>query len=97
MDWFKENWQQAVESGNTIESLEDFTAAALRNYGDEAVFDLSGYDYWDDLRGAVPELTEEAYPVFECTGGGRSFSPDMKWDEIYDGDLWQQIKEIETQ
>ena len=96
MDYFKESWQSAVQSGNTIEGLEDFTAQLLNNYGDEAVFDLSGYDYWDTIRVIVSELTEEDYPVFECIGGGRSFSPDMKWDEIYDEELWQQIKEIET-
>lgn len=96
-DWFEETWQGAVASGNTKEGLEDFTAQCLRDNGDEAVFDFSGYNYWDLLREAIPELTEEDYPVFECIGGGRSFSPDMNWDEIYDEEMWQQIKAIETQ
>lgn len=96
IEYFEDCWQQAVQAGNTTDSLQDYVEMVLNVDGDEAVFDFSGYDYWDDLRAAVPELTEEDYPVFECFGGGRSFSPDMKWDEIYDGDLWKQIKEIET-
>jgi len=92
---FEDCWQQAVQAGSTTDSLEGWVEMVLDTDGDEAVFDMSGYDYWDDLRAAIPELTEEDYPVFECVGGGRSFSPDMKWDEIYDEKLWQQIKEIE--
>jgi len=96
LEWFEKIWQRAVANGVTVEGLEDFAAQQLRNCGDEAVFDFSGDNYWDLLREAVPELTEEDYPVFECIGGGRSFSPDMMWDKIYDNELWQQIKEIES-
>lgn len=65
--------------------------------GDEVVFDFSDCDLWNILREAISKLTEEDYPVFECTGGGRSFSSDMMWDEIYNQELWEKIKEIETQ
>ena len=95
LEYFEDCWKQAVQAGRTTDSLTDYVKMILDTDGDEAVFDFSGYDYWDDLRAAVPELTEEDYPVFECIGGGRSFRPDMEWDEIYDAGLWQQIKEIE--
>lgn len=94
-EYFEDCWRQAVQAGMTTDSLESYVKMILDIDGDEAVFDMSGYDYWDDLRKTIPTLTEENYPIFECVGGGRSFSPDMKWDEIYDKKLWQQIKEIE--
>jgi len=47
------------------------------------------------LRAAIPELTEEDYPVFECVGGGRSFHNNMKFDEIYNQALWDKIKQYE--
>jgi len=94
--YFEDCWRQAVQTEITTDSLEYYVKMILDIDGDEAVFDFSGYDYWDDLRAAIPELTEKDYPVFECVSGGRSFSPDMKWDELYDEKLWKQIKEIET-
>lgn len=97
IEYFEDCWSQAVQAKKTTDSLEDYVKMVLDIDGDEAVFDLSGYDYWDIIRAFVPELTEENYPVFECVGGGRSFRPDMEWDEIYNEKLWQQIKEIETQ
>lgn len=96
IDYFRDIWGEAAGNGSTEEGLYDFVATMFASHGDEAVFDFSGYEYWDMLREAVPELTEEDYPVFECSGGGRSFSPDMEWDKIYDESLWQQIKAIET-
>ena len=62
----------------------------------ETVYDFSGSEFWEDLRKAVPELTEEEYPIFTCIGGGRSFSVDMEWDVLYDEELWEKIKEAET-
>lgn len=96
LEYFEECWKGAVQAGTTTEGLETWVKEVLAVDGDEAVFDFSGYDYWDDLRDAVPELTEEDYPVFECVGGGRSFRPDMQWDEIYNEELWERIKAIET-
>ncbi len=96
IELFEDCWKQAVQAGSTTDSLDSYVEMVLNNNGDAAIFDFSGSEYWDDLRKAIPVLTEEDYPVFDCRGGGRSFSPDMKWDEIYDKNLWQQIKEIET-
>ena len=97
IEYFEECWKGAVQAGVTTESLGAWVEMVLDLDGDKAVFDFSGFAYWDFLRETVPELTEEDYPVFECIGGGRSFSPDMKWDKIYDEELWQRIKAIETQ
>ena len=94
-DRFRELWIEAAKDERTEESLEEFCCAIIDCDDDEAFWDFSGSEYWDDLRQAVPELTEEEYPVFECVGGGRSFSVDMEWDEIYDKDLWEKIKQVE--
>lgn len=97
IEYFKDGWRGAVQAGMTTDGLEEWVEMILDIDGDEAVFDFGGYDYWELLRETIPELTEEDYPVFECIGGGRSFSPDMEWNEIYNKELWQQIKAIETQ
>ena len=94
-DYFLEAWQEAVKADSTRQSFKDWLEEVLADENDEAVFDLSGSEYWDLLREAEPELTEEAYPIFECVGGGRSFSANMHFDKIYDKDLWTQIQEVE--
>jgi len=96
VDYFEEIWRESVKAGNTTQSLKEFVEEVLAVDGDEAVFDLSGYEYWGLIREAEPELNENDYPVFECIGGGRSFDPKMKWDKLYDKQLWQKIKEIES-
>ena len=95
-DYFADLWAEAAKNRQTTESLEDFVQGTYDNCGDECLWDFSGYEYWDMLREAVPELTEEDYPVFDCAGGGRSFDVDMKWDAIYDAKAWALIKEYET-
>ena len=95
LEEFTERWQESVARGFTTDGLEEFADEMMLTYGDEMIFDFSGYDYWDLLREAEPTLTEKDYPIFECVSGGRCFSPDMKFDKAYDKKLWQQIKEIE--
>ena len=41
-------------------------------------------------------FSEEEYPIIEVVGGGRIFSGDMKFDEIYDEKLWKAIQDIES-
>ena len=93
---FEECWREQVRAGVTTHSLKEYVEEILAVDGDEAVFDMGGYEYWDMLRKAEPELTEEDYPIFECVGCGRSFSKEMQFDKIYNEKLWQQIKEIES-
>lgn len=97
IEYFEDCWRGAVKAGTTTKSLESWVENVLTIDGDEAVFDFSGYEYWDMLRETIAELTEENYPVFECIGSGRSFDINMKWDEIYNKGLWEEIKEAERQ
>lgn len=92
-DYFRELWQIAVSDGITEDGLDDWVEQIINIDGDEAVFDFSGYHLWEQLRKIG--LSEEEYPVFECVGGGRSFSIDMEWNEIYDVELWEEIKKFE--
>lgn len=96
-EYFQELWQEAVKAGTTEESLQDYAEEIYAVDGDSSRWDLSYYGYWDIIRKAVPELTEEDYPIFECVGGGRSFSSDMKWDEIYNQKIWELILEYENE
>ena len=96
LEWFRELWQWAVDGNYTEESLVSYAQDVIDDDGDDALWDLSYNHYWDALREAIPELTEDEYPVFEAAGGGRRFSPDMEWDEIYDQELWEKIKAIEV-
>lgn len=93
-DRFSDVWREAVASGSTTDSLSVWVEQAFDIDGDEMVFDLSYSRYWDQLR----ELgfNDEEYPLFECTGGGRCFSKDIKFDEVYDQGLLNKIIAIES-
>jgi hypothetical protein len=94
-EWFREIWKMAVENNDTDKGLEDWVFENISAYGDEGVFDFSGYDLWEQLREIG--LNEDDYPVFECIGGGRCFDVDMVFDEIYDKELWEEIKKFEKE
>ena len=94
---FADLWGEAARDNRTEESLKDYCQSIYDCDGDEAIWDFSGYDCWDLIREAVSEITEENYPVIECVGGGRSFSSDMQWDEIYDKEIWNLILEYESE
>ena len=89
---YAELWKNAVSSGETVLGLYDWLEIVLED-GDDAIWDLSGIELWEQLREIG--LSGEEYPVFECTGGGRSFSKDMKWDELYNPELWKEIQKYE--
>ena len=94
-DRFSDLWGEAARDGRTEESLEDYAQGIYDMNGDETLWDFSGHGYWDMLREAVPMLTEDDFPVFDCAGGGRSFSANMDWTELYDIELWELIKKYE--
>lgn len=93
LDYLREIWQQAVSAGQTEKSLEDWAEEVINIDGDEAVFDLSGYDLWGQLRQIG--YNEEEYPVFQCSGGGRCFGRFDKFDKVYDQELLDKIRKIE--
>jgi len=94
LEQLEESWRIAVENGDTQDSLEDWARDVYNDEGDEAVFDLSAHDLWDQLREIG--LDEETYPVFAFNGWGKCFSPDMEFDDVYDPELLKTIIEIVT-
>lgn len=95
-EYLREIWQMQVADGSTEESLDDFTETAINIDGAEGI---AFSDIVDDSRTELLReqfhLSTEDYPVFEVTGGGRSFSVDMVFDEVYDAELIKVIDEFE--
>lgn len=96
---YKWLWQQIVKDGKTEDSLEQW-AEQLLNSGEaeEFLWDTSYRNKWDDIRELFPELNEEDYPVFRCTGGGRCFhNPiDIDWDVLLKPELVKVIEKYES-
>jgi hypothetical protein len=92
-EWFRDSWIGAVGAGETEDSLESWSEWIYKTNGDESIYDLSGQDLWPQLRAIG--LSEDDYPLFECTGGGRSFSKNMKFDEVYNQELVDIINQFE--
>ena len=91
-----ELWKDAVANDRTELGHKEWAAHVLRLDGDDAVIDLSYFSTYGEelLQRLDPE--HEVYEYTEGVGGGRSFRPDMKWDELYEPELWQIIQQYET-
>lgn len=83
LEYLGESWQDAVASGETELGKEDWCTWVYDMDGDDALFDLSYRNLWEQARKANPELTVEAYPIFECVGAGRMFSVGMTFEQVY--------------
>jgi len=94
IDYLGECWKDAVANDSTTMGEAEWCQYAYDVDGDEILFDFSGSNLWNQLRDLG--MSEEDYPVFACTGGGRSFSHDQEFDEVYDADLLAKIKAVET-
>jgi len=63
--------------------------------GDEVIFDFSYSGLGEQLLDKIDPKHKE-YELVECIGGGRCFDNDMAWDELYEPELWEAIKAIES-
>lgn len=87
-------WREAVYAKATIEGFYDWLEMVKDELGEDAGIDSSSESEYSPILREI--LGEEAVYRTNCTGGGRCFSVDMQWDEIYNQELWEKIKEIET-
>ena len=94
LDSYEDIWRESVSDGSTTQGLEDWCQHVSDIDGDEAFFDLSYPELWEQLRDLG--YSEKEYPVFECTGGGRCFGNNDKYDKIYNQELLDKITEIES-
>jgi len=92
--YLEESWKCAVQNGSTELGLSEWCELVRDTDGDEAFFDLSYSELWDDIREAFPEYADEdAYTLFECAGGGRCFP--QEWDVLLEPELNKKILEVE--
>jgi hypothetical protein len=90
-------WRESVREGMTTLGLEDWCHQCCAADGDDLVFDFSYSNLWGDIREALPEYADEnAFPVFECIGGGRMFRAGEPPENLIRPDLWALIEEAET-
>lgn len=90
-----ELWRMAVEAKQTYRGHEDWVEFVLDCDGNDAVFDLSYYDYQEALLDRL-DPDRKTYELVECVGGGRCFKPSMKWDELFAPELWKEIVKYES-
>jgi len=92
-DTFADCWREAVSGGHTEDSLDDYCQSIIDNDGIDGVIDTSYSNYWDKIRQLDKKFTDDW--VFNCTGGGRCFSKNMKFDKVFRQDLIDIINKYE--
>jgi hypothetical protein len=83
----QEEYNDSVDEDNIKDYLTDAGIDDVDDYYDsmdmtaieETVFDFSYSSMWDEIRQATG-FSEEEYPIFTCTGGGRMFSVGDVWN-----------------
>ena len=88
----KEFWQQAVERDKTELSLEGWISLVIENDGEEIAIEEGTEEQTDTLKEL---LGEDKVFKTDIRSGGRCFYKDMKWDKLYNKELWEVIKTIE--
>ena len=77
-----------------ISAIEDGIWQTYLNGGLEPFEEVS-YDLEEQMRN-LPEFSDsDEFPLFEIIGGGRVFDKDRTFDEIYDQELYNKIREVE--
>lgn len=87
---FRDLWQEAVRTGHTEDSLDEYVESIVGCDELESFFDLSYYDngceiaeiYNSELPADAPE--EDNAEFCECVGRGRCFNHKIKWAKVYD-------------
>ena len=95
---YEDLWREAVRADRTTLGLTEWVKECIASDGEDVyAFDTSYWesDMWTQIREKTGQ-TEEEYPVYECIGGGRMFTENIKWDELYEPELWNIIKEYEN-
>ncbi len=87
-------WQEAVTSGHYKGSENDYIEELMQDV-DSLVYDNSYSHLHDSIRELLG-VTEEEYPIINCSGGGRMFDDKTTYPTVYREDLLQLIRDAET-
>ena len=96
-NWDEDNylWKCAVENNNTTLGAEEWHEYILNTDGNDAIFNLSYYDVGMELTQKLSRCGLQ-YELSECVSSGRCFDKDMKWDKLFNPELWKKIQEAES-
>jgi hypothetical protein len=95
---WKERWETAVADDQTEEGLTSWLQDILSMASDDDFFDTSN---WSEGQALIETLVraglieEDDYPITECSGGGRMFRNNTKFDIVYRPDLIEVINKAE--
>lgn len=88
---YKSAWQDAVANGYTERSLSDWIDREADTPDASELFTLAPSRY-SELVGEYE--SEEDFEYLEEYDSGRCFNLDIKWEKLYEPNLWQIIKKI---
>ena len=101
-DWIeysREIWVEAVKSGSTEQSLEDY-AESIKNESENQGQLYPGHDdSYTELHDEAKKYFDNDVETFNCCGGGRCFDLDLlnSFDKVINQDLIDLIKSYETE
>jgi hypothetical protein len=82
------------DEGDKLKAIEDGIYELYR-VGELNPFEEVDYEQEEQMR-ELPQFSDsDEYPLFEVIGGGRVFGADVKFDEIYDNELYKKVKQVE--
>ena len=97
-----EEWMQTLNLDEEDFDNEDDKIKAIENgiyelhrMGYLNPFEEFDYKMEEQMR-ELPQFSDSnEYPLFEVIGGGRIFGADVKFDEIFDNELYKKVKQVE--
>jgi len=106
IDILKENysylWQEAVKDGNTELSLEDYLESLVESEVHYGNCYFLGHDTSDihlvtkEDEEQISEFFDYDIETYECIGGGRCISPDIRWKKVLRPDLLAEALKFEA-
>ena len=112
VDWLCDNydyiWRDAVKEEKTTLGLEDFMENWVHNCCELFPTDDPSYrsEFEEALEDARPEVAKKVIEYFGADsedfgawnneGCGRCFDKDIEWDELFEPELWEMIRRIES-
>jgi len=98
IDYSRDLWVDAVQSGSTEDSLEDF-AESVKDENESYGRLFPGHDdSYSELYKQAHKHFDDSVETFNCSGGGRCFNEELlnSFDKVIDPELIKIIKEFES-